>query len=101
MGPTGRNRHEQVDPEVPDALVPVEQPQQVDPPNPTPAEDSETADALVAEIDQDQLAMDQIVDRVLKGEFGNGQARRLALQRAGYDHRKVQLAIVRRSNPTL
>jgi len=44
------------------------------------------------------LDFDGLVDQVMAGEWGRGQAMRLALSRAGHDHRAVQAEIVRRAN---
>lgn len=43
--------------------------------------------------------IDLVVDEVLEGKWGTGQARRLRLSQAGIDHREVQAEIVRRRNP--
>jgi hypothetical protein len=49
------------------------------------------------EIDADK-SFDQIVDEVIRGDWGVGQPRRLALAKAGYDPNEVQQEIVRRAN---
>lgn len=40
----------------------------------------------------------RLLNEVLRGDWGVGQARRLALSKAGYDHREVHQAMVDRRN---
>lgn len=44
------------------------------------------------------LSFDEVVDQVIQGKWGIGQERRMKLNAAGFDHRLVQAAIVRRAN---
>lgn len=46
----------------------------------------------------DETPHDDIVDQVLRGEWGSGQDRRLRLQQAGHSPNEVQREIVRRAN---
>lgn len=40
-------------------------------------------------------SFDQVVEEVRRGEWGKGQARRLALSKAGYDHVAVQKEVIK------
>lgn len=63
--------------------VPIAEEDPVDIPEETPPE---------------EVPLEQIVDQVIRGEWGVGQDRRLRLSVAGHDPNEVQREIVRRAN---
>jgi hypothetical protein len=48
--------------------------------------------------DESGLSMDELVDQIFKGKWGNGQERRNRLAAAGYNHVEVNDALVARMN---
>lgn len=46
----------------------------------------------------EEQSFETVVDEVMRGEWGVGQDRRLALAKAGHDPNAVQKEIVRRAN---
>lgn len=48
--------------------------------------------------DRSGLEMDELVQEIAEGKWGNGQERRNRLSAAGYDHREVQEALNERMN---
>lgn len=89
----------------------VTRPRKTDPDEPTgphavvpgPAQEAEgtihPADAPAEKLPQpDENEKGDIVDQVLRGEWGTGQDRRLRLQKAGYSPNEVQKELVRRAN---
>lgn len=49
--------------------------------------------------DESGLSMDELVDQVFAGKWGNGQEMRHRLAVAGYDHNEVREAVAARMNP--
>jgi hypothetical protein len=54
--------------------------------------------AKAAEVPNKDFAFYELVNEVLRGEWGTGQDRRRRLSEAGHDHVAVQKEIVRRLN---
>lgn len=69
-----------------------------DPPQDDPPQDEEPQDEEPQDDPPAQTRFDEVVDEVIRGQWGQGQARRLRLANAGFDHRAVQEAVVERAN---